>query len=132
MLSTTPDGVTAWLLVTIAAYCIGVSKAGFSGLSLISVFILADLLGAKESLGFALPMLIIADLLVYPAFRKYSSWKSVWRLTWPALIGMGFGVWILGSVDNDTMRKVIGAIILTMTFTQLAKRIEPEKFFAIA
>ena len=132
MLSTTPDGVTAWLLVIIAAYCIGVSKAGFSGISLISVFILADLLGAKESLGFALPMLIIADLLVYPAFRKYSSWKSVWRLTWPALIGMAIGVSVLGNVDNDTMRKIIGAIILTMTFTQLAKRIEPEKFFAIA
>lgn len=132
MLPTTPDGVTAWLLVIIAAYCIGVSKAGFSGISLISVFILADLLGAKESLGFALPMLIIADLLVYPAFRKYSSWKSVWRLTWPALIGMALGVWVLGSVDNDAMRRIIGAIILTMTFTQLAKRIEPEKFFAIA
>ena len=70
MLPTTPDGVTAWLLVILAAYCIGVSKAGFAGISLISVFILAELLGAKESLGFALPMLIIADLLVYPAFRK--------------------------------------------------------------
>lgn len=127
-----PDGVTAWILVTIAAYCIGVSKAGFSGISLISVFILADLLGAKESLGFALPMLIIADLLVYPAFRKYSSWKSVWRLTWPALVGMALGVAILGNLDNDAMRKVIGVIILTMTFTQLIKRLEPEKFFALA
>lgn len=127
-----PDGATAWILVTIAAYCIGVSKAGFSGISLISVFILADLLGAKESLGFALPMLIIADLLVYPAFRKYSSWKSVWRLTWPALVGMALGVTILGNLDNDAMRRVIGGIILTMTFTQLAKRLEPEKFFALA
>ena len=127
-----PDGATAWILVTIAAYCIGVSKAGFSGISLISVFILADLLGAKESLGFALPMLIIADLLVYPAFRKYSSWKSVWRLTWPALVGMALGVTILGNLDNDAMRKVIGAIILTMTFTQLIKRLEPDKFFAVA
>ena len=132
MFLTMPDGATAWILVTIAAYCIGVSKAGFSGISLISVFILADLLGAKESLGFALPMLIIADLLVYPAFRKYSSWKSVWRLTWPALVGMALGVTILGNLDNDAMRKVIGAIILTMTFTQLIKRLEPDKFFAVA
>lgn len=132
MFSTVPDGATAWILVSIAAYCIGVSKAGFSGISLISVFILADLLGAKESLGFALPMLIIADLLVYPAFRKYSSWKSVWRLTWPALVGMALGVTILGNLDNDAMRKVIGVIILTMTFTQLIKRLEPDKFFALA
>ena len=132
MLITTPDGALSWLYIVIAAYCIGVSKAGFSGISLISVFILADLLGAKQSLGFALPMLIIADLLVYPAFRKYSSWKSVWRLTWPALIGMALGVLVLGNLDNEAMRKVIGGIILTMTLTQLAKRLQPEKFHALA
>lgn len=127
-----PDGTTAWLLVAIAAFCIGVSKAGFSGISLISVFILADLIGAKESLGFALPMLIIADLLVYPAFRKYASWKQVWKLTWPALVGMAVGVAVLGNVDNVAMRKIIGGIILLMCFIQLASRINPEKFFAIA
>ena len=103
-----PDHATAWILVTVAAFCIGVSKAGFSGISLISVFILADLIGAKQSLGFALPMLILADLMVYPAFRKYASWKSVWLLTWPALVGMAVGVTVLGNVDNDTMRRVIG------------------------
>jgi uncharacterized membrane protein YfcA len=127
-----PDHTTAWILVTIAAFCIGVSKAGFSGISLISVFILADLIGAKESLGFALPMLIIADLLVYPAFRKYASWKSVWLLTWPALVGMAVGVMVLGNVDNDTMRKIIGGIILLMCAIQLVSRINPEKFFTIA
>ncbi len=127
-----PDHATAWILVTVAAFCIGVSKAGFSGISLISVFILADLIGAKQSLGFALPMLILADLMVYPAFRKYASWKSVWLLTWPALVGMAVGVTVLGNVDNDTMRKVIGVIILVMCTIQLVSRIEPEKFFAIA
>ena len=127
-----PDGTTAWVLVAVAAFCIGVSKAGFSGISLISVFILADLIGAKESLGFALPMLIIADLLVYPTFRKYATWKSVWKLTWPALVGMGIGVAVLGNVDNDTMHIVIGSIILLMCLIQLVSRINPEKFFEIA
>ncbi len=127
-----PDSTTAWVLVATAAFCIGVSKAGFSGISLISVFILADLIGAKESLGFALPMLIIADLLVYPAFRKYSSWKSVWRLTWPALVGMAVGVLVLGSVDNEAMRRIIGVIILMMTSIQLMSRINPDKFYKIA
>ncbi len=127
-----PDHATAWILVTVAAFCIGVSKAGFSGISLISVFILADLIGAKQSLGFALPMLILADLMVYPAFRKYASWKSVWLLTWLALVGMAVGVTVLGNVDNDTMRKVIGAIILLMCAIQWASRINPEQFFAIA
>ena len=121
-----------WCLAAIAAFCIGISKAGFSGVSLISVFILADVFGAKESLGFALPMLIIADLMVYPAFRKYASWKSVWTLTWPALVGMGVGVLVLGSVDNDTMRRIIGAIILLMVSLQALGRFNPEGFYKLA
>ncbi len=121
-----------WCLAAVAAFCIGVSKAGFSGISLISVFILADIFGAKESLGFALPMLIMADLMVYPAFRKYASWKSVWLLTWPALLGMALGVYILDSVDNFTMRKIIGSIIILMVSLQIVGRFNPEGFYKLA
>ena len=121
-----------WCLAAVAAFCIGVSKAGFSGVSLISVFILADVFGAKESLGFALPMLIMADLMVYPAFRKYASWKSVWKLTWPALVGMGVGVLVLGNVDNATMRRIIGGIILLMVSLQAMGRFNPEGFYKLA
>jgi uncharacterized membrane protein YfcA len=127
-----PDSATVWMLVAVAAFCIGVSKAGFSGISLISVFLLADTFGAKQSLGIALPMLIIADFLVYPAFRKYSSWKSVWRLTWPAFIGMAIGVAVLGNVDNDTMRKIIGWIILSMVALQSLGKFRPDSFYKLA
>ena len=121
-----------WCLAALAAFCIGISKAGFSGVSLISVFILADVFGAKQSLGFALPMLIMADLMVYPAFRKYASWKSVWVLTWPALVGMGLGVLVLGNVDNFTMRRVIGSIILLMVSLQTVGRLNPDGFYKLA
>ncbi len=127
-----PQEMIIWCLAAVAAFCIGVSKAGFSGVSLISVFILADAFGAKESLGFALPMLIMADLMVYPAFRKYASWKSVWTLTWPALVGMGAGVLVLGNADNDTMRRVIGSIILLMVSLQALGRFNPEGFYRLA
>ena len=127
-----PQDTMIWCLAALAAFCIGISKAGFSGVSLISVFILADVFGAKQSLGFALPMLIMADLMVYPAFRKYASWKSVWVLTWPALVGMGLGVLVLGNVDNFTMRRVIGSIILLMVSLQTVGRINPDGFYKLA
>ncbi|MGJ8676585.1 MAG: sulfite exporter TauE/SafE family protein [Akkermansiaceae bacterium] len=128
----TPLDATAWGLVAFAAFCIGTSKAGFSGISIISVFILAEVLGAKESIGFALPLLIIADLLVYPTYRKYSSWKTVMPLIWPALIGIIIGITVLDQADNRTMRKIIGIVILTMAFIQLLSKINPDKFYAIA
>ncbi|MGB1260263.1 MAG: sulfite exporter TauE/SafE family protein [Akkermansiaceae bacterium] len=127
-----PSDPLVWFLAALAAFCIGVSKAGFSGISLISVFLLADIFGAKESLGVALPMLIIADLIVYPAFRKYSSWKRVWVLTWPALIGMAAGIFVLGTVDNGTMRKVIGGIILLMALIQVIGKLSPRLLDRVA
>ena len=72
-----------YALALLAAICIGMAKSGFSGLSLVSVFILADIYGAKASVGLALPLLIAADLMVIPAYLKYGSWRPVWKLLGP-------------------------------------------------
>lgn len=116
-----------WALLLFAAFCTGLAKAGFSGISLISVFILADLFGAIASIGIALPMLIIADLCVYPAFKKYGNWQEVWRLLIPAICGMGMAYWFLAEMQNleasnAMMRRVIGGIILCMIALQLVKK----------
>jgi len=111
------------LILTFSALCIGVSKAGFSGFSLIAVYLLADHFGAKESLGIALPMLVIADLIVYPAFRKHGSWAQVWRVFPPALIGMALGYTCLTILPNQVMKPVIGIIILTMACIQILRSV---------
>ena len=109
------------LVLTISALCIGVSKAGFSGVSLIAVYLLAQTFGAKESLGIALPMLIFADLMVYPAFRKYGSWGQVWPVFFPALVGMTLGFILLPYLPNEVMKPVIGIIILVMAMIQILR-----------
>ena len=120
------------IALVVAALAIGVSKAGFSGVSMVSVFLLADAFGAKESLAVALPMLIAADLIVYPAFRKYGSWKPVMKFLWPALIGVVLAVLVLSRVSNEVMRPVIGGIILFMVLLQLLRRFIPDTFSKMA
>lgn len=110
-----------WPLMIVAALCVGFSKAGFSGVSLISVFLFADIYGAKESLGVMLPLLIAADLMIYPAFRKHGTWSQVWPLFLPTGIGMAIAVWVLVEVSDEMMRKLIGIVILTMVGLQLAR-----------
>ena len=117
-------------LALVAALCIGLSKAGFSGISMVSVFLLADIYGAKESVGLALPLLIVADLLAYPAFIKYGSWKPVWKLLAPTLIGIFAGWWMLSWIDNDMARRVIGICVLLMVAVQASRRLHPEWFDA--
>lgn len=122
-----------WLLLILAAFCTGVAKSGFSGISLISVFILADLFGARASVGVALPMLIIGDLCVFPAYRKYGNWREVWIVLWPSLIGVAVAYWILANLDdNGVMRNIIGGIILSMVVLQLLRKWQEELIYKIA
>ena len=117
-----------YLLALLAAVCIGLSKAGFSGISMVSVVVLADLYGSKASVGLALPLLIAADLMAYPAFIKHGSWRPVWRLLGPTLVGVGLGWWMLDWIDDHAARRVIGGCVLFMVVLQVSRRWHPEWF----
>ena len=123
-----PLSPTGFALALLAALCIGLSKSGFSGVSLVAVVVFADLYGAKASVGLALPLLIAADLMAYPAFRKHGSWQPVWKLLPPALVGLGAGWWVLGTMDDRALRRAIGAAILLMVAVQALRRVKPETF----
>jgi uncharacterized membrane protein YfcA len=120
------------IIALIAAFCIGLSKAGFSGISMVSVVILADIYGAKASVGLALPLLIVADLMAYPAFLKYGSWKPVWKLLPATLVGLMLGWWLLGEIDDTIARRVIGGCVMFMVLLQALKKWQPAFFAKMA
>lgn len=122
--------VYAWALL--AALCIGLSKAGFSGISMVAVVVLADIYGSKASVGLMLPLLIAADVIVYPAFRKHGSWRPVWKLLGPALVGISVGWWLLGVISETTARRVIGGCVLMMVALQVMRRWKPVSFDKLA
>jgi uncharacterized protein len=120
------------MIALVAALCIGLSKAGFSGISMISVVLLADVYGAKASVGLALPLLIAADLMAYPAFLKHGSWKPVWKLLPATLVGLLLGWWLLGEIDDTVARRIIGGCVLFMVLIQAFRKLRPMLFLALA
>lgn len=120
------------VLALLAAFCMGLAKAGFSGMSMVSVVLLADIYGPKASVGLALPLLIAADLMAYPAFLKHGSWRPVWKLLAPALVGIGIGWWVLGGISETTARRVIGACVLAMVALQVLRQRRPVDFDRMA
>lgn len=113
-------------LACLGALCLGVSKTGFPGLAIINVLLIAELFGAKNSVGIILPMLIACDVLVYPLFRKYASWKMVWPLV-PVTLAAVVGAWfLLDALNEQTARRVIGFIILFMLVLQLIREFHRE------
>jgi uncharacterized membrane protein YfcA len=110
-----------WALASLGAFSLGFSKTGFPGLALVNVLVMAELFGAKESVGLILPLLIVCDITVYPMFRRHAKWKQVWPILIPSFLGIIGGYFFLGSIDNSTARKSIGLIILVMLILQLVR-----------
>ncbi len=114
------------LLALLGAFCLGFSKTGFPGLAIVNVLIIAELFGAKNSVGIILPLLIVCDLIVYPLFRKYASWSMVWPLVPVTMIAIVGAYFLLDAFDDLTARRVIGAIILLMFFLQILRQFRKE------
>ncbi len=128
------DTPAEYAIALTAAFCIGMSKAGFSGISLISVLLMANLYGAIPSTGITLPLLIVADLAVYPSFRKHGLWKPVWSLLPATLAGLGIG-WLLVMVMKghpQAAKPAIGGCILAMVALQALKAWKPVFFDRMA
>ena len=88
-----------WLLAVAGALGVGVTKAGFSGVSLVHVLIFAFIFGARESTGIILPMLVAADVFAVRAFRQHAQWIYVRRLLPPAFVGIVHGFVLMGRME---------------------------------
>ena len=108
-------------LASLGAMCLGVSKTGFPGLAIVNVMVVAELFGAKNSVGIILPMLVVCDLIVLPLFWKYASWKQIWPLVPVTFIAIVASAFLLDRFDDLTARRVIGGIILVMLGLQLVR-----------
>jgi len=101
-----------FLLACIAALCIGLSKSGLSGTATLNVVLMAQAFGAKASVGLVLPLLIVADIMGYFINRHGGSWRRILPMVPPAVIGVVVGYFLLGKIENDSARTVIGWLIV--------------------
>src|ERR1700730_4430701 len=96
----------------------GISKAGFAGLSLLHVMIFALLSGARDSTGIVLPMLIVGDVFAIAAYRQLARWDYLRRMLPPACIGIVAGALLMGRITEAQYKPLIGWIILSLGVLQ--------------
>jgi len=124
-----PESFFGWLLLAVAAFGIGITKSGFSGVSMVHVILFAHVFGARESTGIVLPMLIAGDIFAMTVYGKHANWKYVRRMFGPAMIGVVAGWLLMFRLDEKYYRPLIGTIILGLTVLQII-RIWKEEWLA--
>jgi uncharacterized membrane protein YfcA len=103
-----------WAVVIICALLIGFTKAGIPGIGILIPILAASIMPAKESTGFILPMLTMADIFAIVYWRRHVAWKELIRLLPWSITGIVAGFIVMHHITNDGLRKFIGLLVIIL------------------
>lgn len=115
-------------LLALGGLGIGISKSGFSGVSMLHVVLYAFVFGAFESTGVLLPMLVVGDLFAIWVFGRKADWQHVRKLLPPTLIGIVLGWGLMDRIAPDWFNLIVGTIILSLSLVQWTRTTKPNWF----
>jgi uncharacterized membrane protein YfcA len=104
--------LTNWILILLAAFIIGLSKAGLKGIDMMNVTIMAIVFGGKASTGIVLPLLCAADIMAVIYYHRHAEWPQFWKLIPWMIIGILIGVYVGKDLDEIIFRRVMAVIIV--------------------
>ena len=114
-----------WVLAVLAAIGIGMAKAGFGGLGMLAILIMARVLPARESTGAILPMLILADIFAVYAYRRHAKGSLVLRMLPPAAAGIICGWLLMPHIPAQVFGPLIGWLTLALIALVLLQKFAP-------
>lgn len=117
---------SAWLMLVVAAFGIGISKSGLAGVGLVHVLVFAVVFGARRSTGILLPLLVVGDVCAVSLVGRQVSWPLVRRLMGPALVGVVLGWALLDRLDEAAFRPLIGWLVLGLAAGQILRMWRPD------
>lgn len=111
-----------WAVGVGAALISGVAKSGVPGLGILAVPLMALVIPAKSSVGALLPILIAADINALALHHRHAEWRQIVRLLPWVAVGMAPAYYALGRLDEQTVRPLLGALVLAMLALELVRR----------
>jgi uncharacterized protein len=112
-------------MLAVAAVLVGFAKTAIGGVASISVAVFATVLPARESTGVLLPLLMVGDVMAVASYRAHADWRILLRLFPSVGVGIVVGTVFVAWVDDDTMRRSIGAVLLVLVAGHLWTRRSP-------
>ena len=87
------------------------SVSGF-GLALVSMPILAGLIGIRTATPLIVLVAIVAEVILLLRYKSDLNLRAVWRITVAGAIGIPVGVWALKALDEQIVLTVLGIFIV--------------------
>jgi uncharacterized membrane protein YfcA len=104
-----------WVCTVLGALMVGISKAGITGLSILSVALFTHVFpSSKQASGLVLPLLIFGDFVAVLSYRTHTQWRYLWKLMPWTAAGVVLGYFTLGHISDRTTRIMIGVIIVSL------------------
>lgn len=107
-------GVGNFILAFLAAVLLGMGKAGFKGLGVLIVLLMALVFGGKTSTGILITMMVLADIFAVIHYNRHTQWIYLKKLLPTMFLGVIIGVWI-GKDISEIMFKQIMAVFILIT-----------------
>jgi len=111
--------LAALALLAVAALLIGFAKTAIGGVGSIAVAIFALVLPTRESTAAILLLLLVGDVVAVWHYRGDADLALLRRLIPTVLPGLVLGALFLSRVDDSTLRRAIGGLLLVLAALQL-------------
>lgn len=117
----------AYLLAAIGSFLLGIAKSGVKGIAVLIVVLFVYAFGAKASTGILMPLLICGDIFAILYYKKHADWSYVVKLfPWMAL-GVIFGAYGGGFLDEEAFKLGMAGLILITTILLFYWEQNPQK-----
>ena len=117
-------GVARLVWGGLSAVCMGFSKTGVPGASILAVVLMAQAYheDAALSVGALVPVLLVGDLFAVYLYARYTAWDRLIRLFPSVAVGLIGGVVLLHYVRGNALRPILGALVVAMFVLEVYRR----------
>ncbi|MEP7142110.1 MAG: sulfite exporter TauE/SafE family protein [Ferruginibacter sp.] len=112
-----------WTLILLAAFIIGLAKAGLKGIEMMNVTIMVIVFGGKASTGVVLPLLCITDIMAVVYYNRHAQWPHFWKLIPWMMTGILVGVFVGKDLNEAIFSKLMALIIILTVVIMIALEI---------
>jgi uncharacterized membrane protein YfcA len=110
-----------YLVAVPAVILFGLSKGGFSGLSLLAMPMMSLVASPIRAAAVVLPVLIVQDWVSVWAFRRDFSSRNLIILIPSSVIGVALGWLLAARVSDDAVRLAVGVVSIGFVLHMLAR-----------